>query len=467
MKQLSYLLLIVAVIAVQSCKKGEEKQTEPQKTTVNTANVSRVLPPFENVDVPFKTFTIDASKEQTIRTETGTVINIPEGAFQDADGNKIEGEVDIQYREFHNAAGIITSGIPMTNTEGDEYMETAGMFEIRGSQNGQDIQIEDGKALEVKMASFVAGDDYDYFYFDENSNNWETIESGTIEKNKAKSEMTAQAPKLPEAPVEPKKYDDDVFTFNLNIDYSSYPELVVYNDILWQYYEQGEGADPAMNPEKNKWSFAEDWTEIELEPSEKELGKYYLFLKNNQKQFKTVITPTLEGENYEEAMAAFEKKNKEYLRLKAEKEQRLKEIEEMKERQKNEADFLRSFRISTLGIYNCDAWRSATFVFDADFDYGQESFNSVDIFQIIGDNRSVVRRYRVNEDRFFINPDQDNCFIAILPGNRIAYFSKEDFKKIDIFKLKQYRKYTFDMTILDEQIESFDDFDLIFDKINN
>lgn len=467
MKQLSYLLLIVAVIAVQSCKKGEEKQTEPQKTTVSTANESRVLPPFENVDVPFKTFTIDASKEQTIRTETGTVINIPEGAFQDADGNKIEGEVDIQYREFHNAAGIITSGIPMTNTEGDEYMETAGMFEIRGSQNGQDIQIEDGKALEVKMASFVAGDDYDYFYFDENSNNWETIESGTIEKNKAKSEMTAQAPKLPEAPVEPKKYDDDVFTFNLNIDYSSYPELVVYNDILWQYYEQGEGADPAMNPEKNKWSFAEDWTEIELEPSEKELGKYYLFLKNNQKQFKTVITPTLEGENYEEAMAAFEKKNKEYLRLKAEKEQRLKEIEEMKERQKNEADFLRSFRISTLGIYNCDAWRSATFVFDADFDYGQESFNSVDIFQIIGDNRSVVRRYRVNEDRFFINPDQDNCFIAILPGNRIAYFSKEDFKKIDIFKLKQYRKYTFDMTILDEQIESFDDFDLIFDKINN
>lgn len=467
MKQLSYLLLIVAVIAVQSCKKGEEKQTEPQKTTVNTANVSRVLPPFENVDVPFKTFTIDASKEQTIRTETGTVINIPEGAFQDADGNKIEGEVDIQYREFHNAAGIITSGIPMTNTEGDEYMETAGMFEIRGSQNGQDIQIEDGKALEVKMASFVAGDDYDYFYFDENSNNWETIESGTIEKNTAKSEMTAQAPKLPEAPVEPKKYDDDVFTFNLNIDYSSYPELVVYNDILWQYYEQGEGADPAMNPEKNKWSFAEDWTEIELEPSEKELGKYYLFLKNNQKQFKTVITPTLEGENYEEAMAAFEKKNKEYLRLKAEKEQRLKEIEEMKERQKNEADFLRSFRISTLGIYNCDAWRSATFVFDADFDYGQESFNSVDIFQIIGDNRSVVRRYRVNEDRFFINPDQDNCFIAILPGNRIAYFSKEDFKKIDIIKLKQYRKYTFDMTILDEQIESFDDFDLILGKINN
>ena len=467
MKQLSYLLLIVAVMAVQSCKKGEEKQTEPQKTTSNTANVSRVLPPFEDVDVPFKTFTIDASKEQSIRTETGTVINIPEGAFQDADGNKIEGEVDIQYREFHNAAGIITSGIPMTNTEGDEYMETAGMFEIRGSQNGQDIQIEDGKALEVKMASFVAGDDYDYFYFDENSNNWETIESGTIEKNTAKSEMTAQAPKLPEAPVVPKKYDDDVFTFKIKINYDSYPELAVYKGIRWQYYEQGEGADPEMNPEKNKWTFEEDWKEVKLEPSKKEIGKYYLHLKSYSKDFKTVITPTLEGENYEEAMAAFEKKNKEYQKLKREREQKLTELEI---RQKNEADLLRSFRIGNFGIYNCDAWRSAQLLLTANFDYGQGSkatYNLVDIFQIVGDNRSVVRYREMDYDRFFFNPDEDNFLVAILPDNKVAYFSKENFKKIDVAMVEQNKAYTFDMTILDEQIESFDDFNLIFDKINN
>ncbi|NJN77433.1 MAG: hypothetical protein HC803_03155 [Saprospiraceae bacterium] len=66
----------------------------------------------------------------------------------------MKGKVDISYREFHDAAAIIASGIPMTNSEGDKYMETAGMFEINGSQNGQEVGIADDKEIEVKMGSF-------------------------------------------------------------------------------------------------------------------------------------------------------------------------------------------------------------------------------------------------------------------------------------------------------------------------
>ena len=193
MKKLTYLLALVVLIALQSCQNESSETTssndvEIQTLVENEAKQRGILPPFEDVDVPFSKYTVDVSQGRTITTETGTTIIIPKGAFKDADGNPIKGKVDISYREFHDAAAIIASGIPMINADGDKYMETAGMFEINGSQNGQDVQIADGKDIEVKMGSFVEGENFDFFYFDKKACNWETQGTTKPEKNIAKIE---------------------------------------------------------------------------------------------------------------------------------------------------------------------------------------------------------------------------------------------------------------------------------------
>ena len=66
---------------------------------------------------------------------------IPMDWAVDKNGQPIKGEVEIAYREFHNAAEIIASGIPMTDKTGEKYMQTAGMFEVKGSVANETVEI--------------------------------------------------------------------------------------------------------------------------------------------------------------------------------------------------------------------------------------------------------------------------------------------------------------------------------------
>ena len=72
-----------------------------------------IAPPLEAVDVAFKNFEIKNGEAQTFQLENGTSIEIPANAFVDANGQPVTSTVNIGYREFHNAAEILASGIPM------------------------------------------------------------------------------------------------------------------------------------------------------------------------------------------------------------------------------------------------------------------------------------------------------------------------------------------------------------------
>ena len=464
MKKLTYLLALVVLVALQSCQSESGDATASNDVKIQTlveneAKERGILPPFEDIDVPFSDYTVDVSQGRTITTESGTTIIIPKGAFKDADGNPVKGNVDIAYREFHDAAAIIASGIPMTNAEGDKYMETAGMFEINGSQNGQEVNIADNKEIEVKMASFVEGENFDFFRFDKKACNWETKGTAKPTKNVAKLEKIKKLPKVPNQPAKPTKFDENAFVFDLDINYESFPELRAYHGVVWQY----DGQSAKNDPKKNDWVFQENWTKIDVKSVQPEFGKYKLILKNGQKSFTTSITPALKGMDYEEAIAQFKKKNEEYEELKearVEEEQRL----------DNEADLMRSFKVGNFGVFNWDIWKNPKRKRClANFDFGQHTkkhINKVSIFLVAGTIRSVVRYFKKDFDKFSFNPNDDNMLIAVLPDNKIAYFTKEDFKNIDMTMLGDQSQYTFKMTVLDDPVASVDDLESIIDKIN-
>jgi hypothetical protein len=462
MKKITYVLALLVLVALQSCQneKSEATTTSGEKLTqVADADVKKnsIAPPFDGIDVPFSKYTVDVEKGKTIQTETGTVIIIPKGAFKYADGNPVKGKVDISYREFHDAAAIIASGIPMTNAEGDKYMETAGMFEINGEQNGQAVAIADDKGIEVKMGSFVAGENFDFFYFDKKECNWQTKGTAKPEPNMAKLTKVKNLPKVPVQPAKPTKFDEDAFVFDLDINYESFPELRAYHGVVWQYDGQGK------NPKDNQWVFQENWTSVDVKAVQPEFGKYELTLKNAKKTFKTDVTPALKGMDFDKAVASFKKKNEEYQQLKAVR------VEE-ENRLNGEADLLRTFAVSQFGVHNWDIWKNPQRKRClASFDFGQETdkyINKISIFLVTGENRSVVRYYPTDFDKFSFNPNESNFLIAVLPGNKIAYFKPEDFAKIDLTMLNEQKTFTFKMNIEAEAVASVRDLESIIPKLS-
>lgn len=414
-------------------------------------NIPTIAPPLEKVNVPYHEMKVTAEKGGNLSLDNGTIIEIPKDAFVDKNGKVVTGEVEIAYREFHNAAEIIASGIPMTDKTGQKYMQTAGMFEVKGSVADEAVAIADGKSLNVKMASFVDdGQNYDFFYFDEATGEWQTQGTAKPQENTAKAAKLQKLPKLPEQPVKPQAPKKEVEQFEFNVNYKKFPELKAYEGVMWQY----AGNDPKKDPTNNEWVFNEDWPDMILKKAGN--GNYEIELSSDTKEFVMEVKPVLEGKNLQKAMAEFDKRQEKYKEIKEARKQE-------EERLAQEADFLRSFQVQQFGVYNWDVWKQPQrMLVKASFDFGQDSydFNKISVFLITADNRSVVRYYPQDFDKFSFNPNDNNEMVAILPNNKMGVFSKEDFKSLDLDAIRSQGEnahHTFKMTVTDQAIQSMDD----------
>src|SRR6056297_383234 len=192
----------------------------------NKSNVQKsfVNPPFPELDVPFETIFSSTEMTDTISLNMGTKLIIPEKAFIDSAGNLVNGEVQLKYREFRNAAEIFMAGIPMDyNAMGNKTaLVTAGMFEIRAFANGSELKLAPGKNITMKMGSRVEGPNYNFFGFDENTGNWQFMGYPNTEVNPEYEKIEKNIERLKKT----KKYplDDEYFVF----DYSAAYDVTYY-----------------------------------------------------------------------------------------------------------------------------------------------------------------------------------------------------------------------------------------------
>ncbi|MGC6531713.1 MAG: hypothetical protein ACON34_01805, partial [Flavobacteriales bacterium] len=107
---------------------------------------------------------------------------VPAGCLVDADGNPITGEVDLDYREFRNKADLFLSGIPMEyDSAGTAYtFESAGMFELRGQQNGQEVFIANNRNLTVEMEQLQASTEFSQYVLVEETGEWVFMRPATL-----------------------------------------------------------------------------------------------------------------------------------------------------------------------------------------------------------------------------------------------------------------------------------------------
>jgi hypothetical protein len=136
--------------------------------------------PCVGVNIPFVSNSVDASEGGTLEIN-GSTITIPPNAFVFCDGGEVKGDVDINFRDFHDKADLLLSGIPMGyDSAGTHYdFETAGMFELRGMQDGKSVCIKDGKAVGVDLKSHF-GEGFNNYNLDETTGEWDYLEPSPV-----------------------------------------------------------------------------------------------------------------------------------------------------------------------------------------------------------------------------------------------------------------------------------------------
>ncbi|NVO03373.1 MAG: hypothetical protein HXX09_11800 [Bacteroidetes bacterium] len=449
-KLINFLMIILAIIVISVFYKCNN-------STKNVVAHVEFKSPFKDVSVNPDSTVIDPQKKAEIKTKKGSKFSIPENAFVFDDGSIVKEPVNVKIREFNNSAEILISGIPMKcDSAGQEFnFESAGMFEINGNCNGKEVFLATGKSIDVNLVSTDNGN-YDFYLLNEESGKWEKkINAASLPKKQnlatdsiAKVDNAKIDKKdMPLKLVEPKKIDKSKSILDFDVNLKNFPEINVYNGVVWQYSDNKKYLDP----DKNKAIFSTTWENFELKPLD-DSTEYLLTLSSQNKSFTTSVVPVLNEKNFKKALKIFKKNMAEY-------NQQMAQLQEEVNRQTKENFVLRTFAINEMGIYNWDRLYKEPQVLavNADFKFDKlalNNFNDITIFFITDNGRTVVTLPKSTWGRFAFNPEKENKILAVLPANKIAYFSSSDFKSLNTDNLKNTGSYTFVLKVAEKKIVS-------------
>lgn len=475
LKKVSILFVLSLVIQVCTVQKNDSNNAVSIKGT------------FENFDVKYNQHQINAEDGQELRFENGTVIKIPANAFVDKKGNTVKGKVDIDYREFHTVSEIMTSGIPMQYDDGKEQydFESAGMLEIRGKQNGEEIYVAKDKTIAINMASHKDGE-FNLYEFEEavaetttsynavfttsayaqavsndrQAGKWKILAKNqkadpNVDKKKLEDEIAEEANELTQEPEEPKAANQNTYMFDFDVDVTEFPELRQFEGSLWEY----GGEDASKDPEKNEWIFDTEWNNVSLQAYDPSNLKYKLILTGNGKNFETIIRPGRTQGNMAKYKQVYKQKMAQYKAVEEKEKEKRKKLADKKRQAAQVANFRRAFSIQSFGVYNCDrpVNNDNYVMIAADFKISNDPNApkaEMTVFLITENDAAVIEYDPARWKRFAISKNKKNKIVAVINGKKVAVLGYDDLKALDIKDLKKNKKHTFVLKGLEKEIKS-------------
>ena len=305
---------------------SDSKSTISQIDSTEAAEVraTAIAPPVAGLETPFETYTIDAQKDETITTPTGTKIHIEKNTFLDKNGNVLKGKVNIKFREYHNVIDIFKSGIPMEyDSAGTTYtFESAGMFDIEAEKDGNTIQSYD-KDILVDIVSDNPSSKFNDYYYDTTKRSWEFLSKSTILETEESDEATyynendsgeifssdiatsantpaAKQPTAPNSPVYPPLLSAK-YAFEVDFNKAKFPEI--YKRSVFQVDETESNFSPVYY--KVKWDIVE-LTKLD------EKDKYELHLEKGDKKLDVKCFPAISKEEYNRLKGEYDAANRAY-----------------------------------------------------------------------------------------------------------------------------------------------------------
>ncbi len=401
-----------------------------------------ILPPLEK-GTPFISKSFDAEKGVVFHQPTGTHIVIPSNALVDENGEKVKGKVTLKFREFQNAREIFLSGIPMQFGEDrSDYFSSAGMMELRVTQNDKPLKLTKDKSVAVELASAInPTSNYKLFKLEEDKN-WDNGTTFETLKNTRRDEAMANLPARPSRPIDPLADSTD-FIFELISDYKRMPHLSIWKNVKWKFRKSNDELAPQQ-------ALRIGWDKIKIEPLNDGENSFKLDFSMSQADYSgkivtvtysMIASPELTGRELAKATKKFEKEMENYAIEFA-------KIDEEENRLLLESGILNSFKLNDFGIFNIDCIKSASILakvnLQFDFEKGlNPKINKVMLYLILDEERSVFKFNAFDWDEIPLT-DSKCTLVAVLPNGKVAYVSQEDFQKtIDFAKLTNGQTFFF------------------------
>jgi hypothetical protein len=361
-------------------KSKETKQTTYDKITTiplqtnaqnSKSNKAFIVPPISKLNVPYQKFKLKSEHGATLKTQSNSKIIVPKNAFVNKKGENIIGDVEIQFREFHDQADIIASGIPMKYDSAgiQSHLESAGMIDIKGYQNNEPIFINPKKQITVELQSTQIADKFNMYALDTVAKNWtylhrdnslkgqkplngradsvafvnvnENAKTKTLQKQidaippKIEIEKIVYSKKinqLPKAnePTKPSKAIEGRPKFQLDVNAKEFPELATFNNMVFEVGSENKNYNSKLSEIT--------WSSAEISEGTQKGKNYLLTLKLRERIEKLFVYPALTGKDFDNAIKIYDIKYIEYKNVLAKRvadEKRLKE-----EFEKKQAEYL-------------------------------------------------------------------------------------------------------------------------------
>lgn len=428
-------------------KNNKAKQTTYDKITTipfqtNTQNSKSkkafIAPPISKLNVPYQKFKLKNDQGATLVTQSNSKIKIPKNAFIDKKGETIIGDVEIQFREFHDQADIIASGIPMKYDSAgiQSHLESAGMIDIKGFQNNDPIFINPKKEITVELQSTQSADKFNMYALDTVAQNWIYLHrdnslKGQLEKKgvkrtfsqvdsvmnenvitkKLRKQIDEIPPKidiekatyskkinqLPRSiePTKPAKAIEGRPKFQLDVSAKEFPELATFKNMVFEVGSENKNYNSNLSEIT--------WSSAEISEGTQRGKNYLLTLKLRDRVEKLIVYPALTGKDYDEAIKAYDTKYSEYKNVLA---KRLAEEKRLKlEFEKKQAEY-----IAQQKKLNDDLVKERIKIRQEQEKELANQFNS------IGNNQKVVRVFQISNFGIY-NSDCPNT----LPSGEVLH----------------------------------------------
>lgn len=379
-----------------------------------------------NKAIPFTEFEFEAEEGAEFHLPTGTHITIPANAVINADGKKVNGTVQLKFREYHTAEEIYLSGIPM-QIPGDRelYMQSDGMMEIRLEKEGNVLGIAPKSEFSVDLASYTPiGEDFKLYFLTDDKAWDEGIQFETV-PNFRRDTALANLPASPLSPLDPVPGEDDK-TFSLRFNARTMPHLNAWNNTQFQFSRHLDGLDYEQ-------AFRLDWDRLKISESDEKGLLHFSFTFSSPDSKNQLVKhncnflakPLLSGAELERAIAQFREDMDKYAET-------MEKIEAERQRIDQEAILLSRFSIAQVGIFNIDYLDKMDAVtVELKFDFENEInplINKIMIQVILEDRNSVVK-YNFSDWDKIPAINESVSLAAVLPDGTVAFISPAEYKK--------------------------------------
>jgi len=387
-----------------------------------------IQPPVVAADIPFNEYLIHNDSSRSIKLLTGTAINIQPGIFEREDGKSIEGAITLKVREFHSANDILRSGIPMSiNANQKDFLQSAGMIELRASNNGNTLKVKEGKKIEIALAGYNLSNGYDLYYTADGSSwtqNGRFVSDSNFQRNNRIKELSI----IPKEPTDTVEMGKD-FIFSLKADLTDVPYLKPFSNLQWRVSKKD------MSPKVIE-AIRMIWDEVSIRQIKGNKLKNELVFKRKQfdnsgnqinQELIVRASPIVGGKNKRKNRKLFAEQMDQYKNT-------LAKIEEEKARLVKEADMLNSFTISKMGIWNIDKIMKIDdlILVNASFDFEKEinrDVNKLKVFVIYEDDNSVIPYSADQWNKIGFTINAKVSLVAVLPKNELAVISSEELQR--------------------------------------